>query len=123
VLSVKVVSFTKRQLMVQLEFSNPLYISIDSQNKDHLIVTVIDESTFVSAVDFITTVKKLSTSQIEMDRQLSDDAKASVQSMEKGSQTANAFATASLPLNIVLGVSLKYLWGMVNTLQFVIFMD
>jgi len=28
-----------------------------------------------------------------------------------------------MPLNILLGLSLKYLWGMVNTLQFVIFMD
>jgi hypothetical protein len=43
--------------------------------------------------------------------------------MEQGQKSANLLATSSLPLNIVMGVSLKYLWGMVNTLQFVIFMD
>lgn len=28
-----------------------------------------------------------------------------------------------MPLNLVLGVSLKFLWGMVNSLQFIVFMD
>ena len=43
--------------------------------------------------------------------------------MQKQATTMNALVTGSLPLNIVLGLSLKYLWGMVNSLQFVIFMD
>jgi len=28
-----------------------------------------------------------------------------------------------MTVNVVLGLSLQYLWGMINTLQFVIFMD
>jgi len=28
-----------------------------------------------------------------------------------------------MPINMLLSLSLKYLWGMVNTLQFVIYMD
>lgn len=123
VLSMDMVSFSAKQLVFQLKFSNPLYISLDSLNRDSLRVTILDETTFISAVDFITTARKMSTSTLVMFRQLSDDIKGTVASMEKGSEAANSFATASLPLNILLGVSLKYLWGMVNTLQFVIFMD
>ena len=34
---------------------------------------------------------------------------------------ANTIATGNVVLNIILGSSLKLLWGMINTLQFVIF--
>ena len=43
--------------------------------------------------------------------------------IKKQQTTINAFVTGSLPLNIFLGLSLKYLWGMVNSLQFIIFMN
>lgn len=46
-----------------------------------------------------------------------------VNSIEKGGKSFTAALSASMPANIFLGLSLKYLWGMVNTLQFVIFMD
>jgi hypothetical protein len=35
----------------------------------------------------------------------------------------NTVSTSSLALNIILGLSLKYLWGMINVLQFVIYMN
>ena len=34
---------------------------------------------------------------------------------------ANTVATGNIVLNILLGSSLKFLWGMINTLQFVVF--
>ena len=46
-----------------------------------------------------------------------------VQAMEETTKTLNAFITSSMPLNLVLGVSLKFLWGMVNSLQFIVFME
>ena len=45
-----------------------------------------------------------------------------MKSVNSGAEKANVLATSSLPVNIVLGASLKYLWGMVNSLQFVVYM-
>lgn len=70
VLSVKVEKFTSKELEIQLEFSNPLYVSIDNFAHDSLQVKVIDETSFVSAIDFVTTVKKNSVSEIEVFRLL-----------------------------------------------------
>ena len=41
--------------------------------------------------------------------------------MSAATNTANTLATGNIFLNIVLGSSLKLLWGMINTLQFVVF--
>ena len=35
----------------------------------------------------------------------------------------NTVSTSSVALNIILGLSLKYLWGMINVLQFIIYMN
>ena len=35
----------------------------------------------------------------------------------------NTVSTSSVALNIILGLSLKYLWGIFNVLQFVIYMN
>jgi len=123
ILSITVTSFTARQIQVQLELSNPLYVSLDAFYRDQLKVRIVDESTFVSAVDFLTTSIRNSVSQIEIFRFLSKEIAASVESLQKQQTTMNALVTGSMPLNIFLGLSLKYLWGMVNSLQFVIFMD
>jgi len=45
-----------------------------------------------------------------------------LKSVNSGAEKANLLATSSLPINIALGASLKYLWGMVNSLQFVVYM-
>jgi flagellar hook-basal body complex protein FliE len=123
VLSLSISSFTTRQIEVQIELSNPIYVSIDAFHRDQLKVRIVDESTFVSAIDFITTAKRHGTAQIEIARFLSNEIKSVVENLQKQQTTINAFVTGSLPINIVLGLSLKYLGGMVNSLQFVIFMD
>lgn len=41
--------------------------------------------------------------------------------MDSANGAANTVATGNVVLNIVLGSSLKLLWGMINTLQFVVF--
>ena len=43
--------------------------------------------------------------------------------MSAASNTANSFATVNLVLQILLGASLKLLWAMINTLQFVVFFE
>ena len=41
--------------------------------------------------------------------------------MDVAQGTANAIATGNIFVNILLGASLKFLWGMINTLQFIVF--
>lgn len=43
--------------------------------------------------------------------------------MEKQTKMLNALLTGSLPLNLFLGLSMKYLWGMINAMHFVIYME
>ena len=47
-----------------------MYISLDPMHVDSLTVTVKNPSTFISAIDFTTTVLIDSVSSIEMPRQL-----------------------------------------------------
>ena len=42
VLSVEVTKFLAHQIQIQLTFSNPMYISMDILNRDHLLVVVTD---------------------------------------------------------------------------------
>lgn len=48
-------------------------------------------------------------------------AAAMASTMGAANGAANTLATGSTVLNILLGSSLKLLWGMINTLQFVVF--
>ena len=41
--------------------------------------------------------------------------------MDTASNTANAFATGNIVVNVLLGASLKLLWGLINTFQFIVF--
>jgi hypothetical protein len=116
VLSAVVKQYTSRVIKVQLSFSNPLYISLDSFNRDQLRVTIKDDSNFISAIDLVTSCVVGSRSQISIYRQLPADQLQAVDTLQKNQKSLNAVITSSLPVNILLGLSLKYLWGMVNTL-------
>ena len=97
---------------------------MDPFNSDELEVRVINPSTFVSAVDFQTTALLDSFSQIKIQRQLSLEMALTAKSIEKKQKVlVNTISTSSVAVNILLGLSLKYLWGMVNVLQFVIYMN
>ena len=59
---------------------------------------------------------------IKLPRQLDPGtAEAIAATMDSANGAANTLATGNLVINIVLGSSLKLLWGMINTLQFVVF--
>ena len=59
---------------------------------------------------------------IELPRQIDPEvAEAILSTMDAAQGTANAIATGNVFVNILLGASLKFLWGMINTLQFTVF--
>ena len=41
--------------------------------------------------------------------------------MDTATNTANAIATGNIVINVFLGASLKLLWGLINTFQFIVF--
>lgn len=51
VLSAKVVSFKEYEIKLQIQLSNPLYVSYDPLYPDTLTVDVVDPSYFVSSTD------------------------------------------------------------------------
>ena len=55
--------------------------------------------------------------------QMIDEGKAAAlaSTMDAAQGASNTVALVNLFINIVLGASLKTLWGMINTLQFVVF--
>ena len=119
----RVLSFGEREIKLQIELSNPLYVSFDPLYRDLLALEVIDPTYFVSAQDSKTTILKGTRLQLTIDQPLAPaDAVETLKSVNSGAEKANVLATSSLPVNIVLGASLKYLWGMVNSLQFVVYM-
>ena len=59
---------------------------------------------------------------VKLPRQIDPEQAAAITStMDKAQSTANTIATSNIFINIVLGASLKLLWGMINMLQYVVF--
>lgn len=59
---------------------------------------------------------------IKLPRQMDPGkAEAIASTMDAANGAANTVATGNIIINILLGSSLKLLWGMINTLQFVVF--
>ena len=60
--------------------------------------------------------------EFELQRQIDPEKAAQVEAVAgTASGVATFFTTGNILLNIILGLSLKALWGMINTLQFVVF--
>ena len=54
-MAAKITKYTSTQIDVKLEFSNPIYISLDALHPDDIVVTCINNGVFISAIDFRTT--------------------------------------------------------------------
>ena len=50
-----------------------------------------------------------------------ETAAAMASAMDTANGAANSITTGNIVINILLGSSLKFLWGMINTLQFIVF--
>ena len=103
-----------------MTFDKPTAVSMYPNSPDLIIIT-LDKNVFADPL----TEVEINYGQplvIELPRQM-DAAKAAVitSTLSSANNAANTFATANLALNILLGASLKPLWGMINTLQFVVF--
>ena len=58
----------------------------------------------------------------DLPRQLNPEQAEAIQiAIDSVENAANAIATSNIALNLSLSMTLKFLWGMINTLQFIVF--
>ena len=116
--------FSANQIHIQLELSNAIYLSLDPFNPDDIKVTIKDPQPFISALDFHTTSIKDTFDQIVIPRQVSKAMAATAIAVETNQKVIiNTVSSSTFVINLLLGLTLKYLWGMINVLQFVIYMN
>ena len=58
----------------------------------------------------------------DLPRQLNPEQAEAIQiAIDSVENAANAITTSNIALNLSLSMTLKFLWGMINTLQFIVF--
>ena len=115
-----VLKATSTDIELKLLFSDPNAVSQDSTSLDQIEVTF--DPTVFSDPDTELEVNAGEPLVIELPRQIDAEKAEQIEStMDVAQSTANAIATGNIAINIFLGASLKLLWGMINTLQFIVF--
>ena len=111
---------TDTLIELQVTYSNPGAVSRDPTTPDK--VSISFDKRYFSDPETDLEINEGSALVLDIPRQI-DPAKAEqiATAMSAATSTANTFATGNVVLNIILGSSLKLLWGMINTLQFVVF--
>ena len=114
----KVEKATDRLIEIRLVHSKPAAVSRES--KDEIYIKFND--TYFDDPLTEVSINQGKPLVIRLPRQLDPaTAEAIAATMESANGAANTLATGNLVINILLGSSLKQLWSMINTLQFVVF--
>ena len=115
-----VIRATSTEIEFKMTYSIPLAVSRNPQDPD-LVSFKFREDVFSDPLsDYqINNGRPLI---VSLPRQIdAGTAQAIEGAMAAANGAGNAVATGNLVINILLGASLKFLWGMINTLQFVVF--
>ena len=134
----RVSEYSKRSLKVQIDFSNPIYVSME-EDPEMAEVVINDGSIFISE-DGLPLKLKVKKDQAKS-RELREEEEPLILMKkfppQKPSSDADKFATAALEsaatgsqaalmgnffLNLALSASLNQLWGMINTQQLLVLM-
>ena len=103
-----------------MTYSNPGAVSRSKASPDSLMIS-FDNSIFTDP-DSNVEINSGEALLVKLPSQINAEEAAAIgAAMGTATSSANTFASGSMALNIVLGASLKFLWGMINTLQFVVF--
>ena len=103
-----------------MTYSNPAAVSRDPTALDQISISLDKKFFSDPATDL--EINGGETLILNVPRQIDPaEAEEIASAMTTATNTANTFATGNIVVNIILGSSLKLLWGMVNTLQFVVF--
>lgn len=114
----EVVTATDRLLELRLVHSNPAAVSREGSDR----ISIKFDKSIWSDPDTDFEVNEGKPLIIKLPRQMDPGkAEAIASTMDAANGAANTVATGNIIVNILLGSSLKLLWGMINTLQFVVF--
>ena len=112
---------TEHYLDIQLEFQYPEQLTRDSFEPDRLKIEFIYAEIFMDNKDFQQLEVSFSLEK-EVQPQLSAQEVSDIEQFQALIEsTMSAFSVGNVALNLLLSVGMKYLWNMVNILQFVIF--
>lgn len=111
----EVVRATTTEIEFQMVYSLPLAVSRNPQDPD-LLVFEFREDVFSDPLTDIS-VNKGEPLIVALPRQIEPaEAEAIEGAMTVANSAGNVVATGNIVVNVLLGASLKYLWGMINTL-------
>ena len=116
-------NYKEFQLMLQVNFENPNFISGSILEPDDLQVVFLKEMLFIDQINKKTVDPKLPIYK-ELPAQLTQlQAFEAAKLSESSKKTMGVISGGNIALNIVLSYGLKYLWNMVNLLQFLVFIE
>ena len=114
------IAATDRLLEFKLTYSKPEAVSRDQIEKDTITIK-FDQSVWYDPNSDVE-VNEGKPLVIQLPRQMDPETAAAMASaMDTANGAANTITTGNIVINILLGSSLKFLWGMINTLQFIVF--
>ena len=120
VIEKEVIAATDRLLEFKLTYSKPEAVSRDQNEKDTITIK-FDQSVWYDPNSDVE-VNEGRPLVIQLPRQMDPETAAAMASaMDTANGAANTITTGNIVINILLGSSLKFLWGMINTLQFIVF--
>ena len=120
IVSVKLNELTERLIEIKLEFSVPAAVSKDPLIKDSVSVEFDELIYYDQFSDF--EINGGEPIIVELPRQVDKDkAEAAQTAMESVKAVGGTIASVTSAGQILLKLSLKLLWGLINTLQFVVF--
>ena len=122
IVSVTLNRLTEWLIEIKLEFSIPAAVSKDPLIKDSVSIQFDQLIFFDQRSDFeINGGKPII---VELPRQVDEDKEEATQTvMESVKAVGSTIASFTSVGQILLKLSLKLLWGLINTLQFVVFFD
>lgn len=112
-----ITEFNSHGLTLNLTYNDPYKVS-NSLHLDRLQIQVLDVTYFRSEKDMFTTMEpdfQMKTKSIPP--QVTQEMHESIDSTNGSVETlTNLFSLSTITVNVLLGFSLKFLWGLVNVL-------
>ena len=107
---------------VQIDFVYPKKVTLNDVDPDSLSIQFKDLVLFIDKNDYTLLQDKLQL-EFPIRKQLQAKEQKEIEELEDQLTRAYAaFSIGNIALNIFLSAGLKYLWGMITLLQFVLFM-
>ena len=107
---------------MELTISNSSYVSLDSNNPCN-ITLILKPFTFRDIKTKAYFENDLNLQIYQLPRLIDRDGVELVKTIENMAETQTSILTLNLVLDIILGSSLKLMWGMVNTLQIIVYFN